>query len=58
MNESKIRKRVSRLFHSSKSGKTGSLFLSILLTPYQSSHKETKYLSKPKPGKCNINFEF
>ena len=51
MNESRIRKRVSRLFHFSKLGKTGSLFLSILLTPNQSSHKETKYLSKPKPGK-------
>ena len=38
----------------SKLGKTGSWFLSILLTPFQASHKETKYPSKPKFSKNAI----
>ena len=51
MDESKINEEVGELFHFTRLGKTGSWFLSILLTPYQASHKETKYLSKPKSNK-------
>ena len=60
MDESKINERVSGLFHFTRLGKTDSWFLSILLTPYQAPHKETKYPSKPKSSKNAIailNFE-
>ena len=47
-------KKVGELFHFTRLGKTGSWFLSILLTPYQTSHQETKHLSKPKSSKNAI----
>ena len=54
MEESKMIALVKGLFHFTRLGKTGSWFLSILLTPYQASHKETKHLSKPKSSKNAI----
>ena len=47
-----------KLFHLSRYGKISSFFLSILLTPFQSSHKETKYHPIQNLVKCNSNFEF
>ena len=45
---------VKGLFHFTRLGKTCPWFLSILLTPYQTSHKETKHLSKSKSSKNAI----
>ena len=54
MEESKMIAWVKGPFHFTRLGKTSSWFLSILLTPYHASHKETRHLSKPKPIKNAI----